>query len=56
MMKHSPTFEVPSHALRRCILAVPMSLAANQALQPTRMLVTFCAYAQPAPSTRVADL
>jgi len=28
----------------------------NQALQPTRMLVTFCAYAQPAPSTRVADL
>ena len=26
----------------------------NQALQPTRMLVTFCAYAQPAPSTRVA--
>ena len=28
----------------------------NQALQPTRMLVTFCAFAQPAPSTRVADL
>ena len=28
----------------------------NQALQPTRMLVTFRAYAQPAPSTRVADL
>ena len=28
----------------------------NQALQPTRMLVTFCADAQPAPSTRVADL
>ena len=28
----------------------------NQALQPTRMLVTFCAYAQLAPSTRVADL
>jgi hypothetical protein len=28
----------------------------NQALQPTRMLVTFCACAQPAPSTRVADL
>ena len=32
------------------------SKRANQALQPTRMLVTFCAYAQPAPSTRVADL
>ena len=28
----------------------------NQALQPTRMLVTFHAYAWPAPSTRVADL
>ena len=28
----------------------------NQALQPTRMLVTFRAYARPAPSTRVADL
>jgi len=26
----------------------------NQALQPTRMLVTFRAYARPAPSTRVA--
>ena len=29
---------------------------ANQALQPTRMLVTFRADARPAPSTRVADL
>ena len=28
----------------------------NQALQPTRMLVTFRADARPAPSTRVADL
>ena len=28
----------------------------NQALQPTRVLVTFRAYARPAPSTRVADL
>ena len=28
----------------------------NQALQPTRMLVTFRACARPAPSTRVADL
>ena len=28
----------------------------NQALQPTRMLVTFHAFAWPAPSTRVADL
>jgi hypothetical protein len=28
----------------------------NQALQPTRMLVTFRALARPAPSTRVADL
>ena len=28
----------------------------NQALQPTRMLVTFRAYARPVPSTRVADL
>ena len=28
----------------------------NQALQPTRMLVTIRAYARLAPSTRVADL
>jgi len=28
----------------------------NQALQPTRMLVTVRADARPAPSTRVADL
>ena len=33
-----------------------MSQKPNQALQPTRMLVTFRAYARPAPSTRVADL
>ena len=32
------------------------ALQPNQALQPTRMLVTFHAYAWPAPSTRVADL
>ena len=31
-------------------------MRANQALQPTRMLVTFRAFARPAPSTRVADL
>ena len=30
--------------------------APNQALQPTRMLVTIRAYARLAPSTRVADL
>ena len=35
---------------------LPMKKQANQALQPTRMLVTFYAYAQPAPSTHVADL
>ena len=33
-----------------------MSERPNQALQPTRMLVTVRAYARPAPSTRVADL
>jgi hypothetical protein len=33
-----------------------LSKKPNQALQPTRMLVTFRAYARPAPSTRVADL
>jgi hypothetical protein len=35
---------------------MPRVKTANQALQPTRMLVTFRAYARPAPSTRVADL
>ena len=28
----------------------------NKAMQPSRMLVTFRAYARPAPSTRLADL
>jgi len=28
----------------------------NKAMQPRRMLVTFRAYARPAPSTRLADL
>src|SRR5690606_23090339 len=35
---------------------VSMKKRPNQALQPTRVLVSFCADAQPAPSTRVADL
>ena len=38
------------------ILAASAVPKPNQALQPTRMLVTFRAYARPAPSTRVADL
>jgi len=43
-------------AITRTCRCSPRVKTANQALQPTRMLVTFCAYAQPAPSTRVADL
>jgi hypothetical protein len=44
-----------SKALEK-LLATHADKKPNQALQPTRMLVTFRAYARPAPSTRVADL
>jgi len=43
-------------AITRTCRCTPRVKTANQALQPTRMLVTFRAYARPAPSTRVADL
>ena len=41
---------------RRVLQMYQSAHSPNQALQPTRMLVTFRAYARPAPSTRVADL
>ena len=43
-------------AIARTGRCTPRVQTANQSLQPTRMLVTFHAYAWPAPSTRVADL
>ena len=43
-------------ALGIAVERVSVEEGANQALQPTRMLVTFRACARPAPSTRVADL
>jgi len=39
-----------------CFLDFVYRSVPNQALQPTRMLVTIRAYARLAPSTRVADL
>ena len=42
--------------IEKILEAAPHQERPNQALQPTRMLVTFRAYARPAPSTRVADL
>ena len=43
-------------AITRTCRCSPRVKTANQALQPTRMLVTVRADARPAPSTRVADL
>jgi hypothetical protein len=46
----------PIVALVGLALSLDTKKQPNQALEPTAIAVTFCAYAQPAPSTAVAHL
>jgi len=52
----SATWSAVRLVSRRVLQNYQCAHSPNQALQPTRMLVTFRACARPAPSTRVADL